>query len=260
MTAIGRADTSHVVSRSIRIAGILSVVVLSNNVVVVLRFGQVETALSVSHPDAKLVTTERTEHHAVVLRDGQTEEGALELLADIVHEVCTMLMLGVDEVELHHELTAIADAERQCILTGIELIEGFLGLRIVEEGTGPALGRTQHVAIGETSTEHDHIDLLQGLTAADEVSHHHVLHLKAGQPQRVGHLTVAIGTLLTDDGSHRRLALLCVCVLPTVGVETERGKRTLEVSAELKLQRLLLVVVPPLAGHVVHALMGIEEI
>ncbi len=170
-------------------------------------------------------------------------------------------MLRVDEVELHHELTAVADAERQRVLAGIELVEGFLRLRVVEEGTGPALGRTQHVAVGEATAEHYHVNLFERLTTADEVGHHHVLHLEAGEPQRISHLTVAVGTLFADDGGHRCLTLsLCGRILPTVGVEAQRGERALEVGIELHLERLLLIVVPTLARHVVHALMLVEEV
>ena len=92
-----------------------------------------------SHPDAELITAQTTEHDAVVLWNVQSQELAFELLADVMSQVCTVLMLRVDEVELHHQLAAVADAEAQCVLTCVELVERFLGLRVIEEGTSPAL-------------------------------------------------------------------------------------------------------------------------
>ena len=39
-----------------------------------------------------------------------------------------LLVLRIDEVELNHQLAAVADAERQGVLAGIELVESLLSL------------------------------------------------------------------------------------------------------------------------------------
>ena len=131
MAAVGRADASHVVVRAVGVAGILSVVVLSYHVVVILGLGQIETSLAVSYPDAELVAAQTAEHHAVVLWNAQSEELAFELLADVVGQVRAVLMLRVDEVEFHHQLASVADAEAQRVLAGIELVKSFLSFRVV---------------------------------------------------------------------------------------------------------------------------------
>ena len=87
VATICRADTCYVVVTAVRITWILSVVVLRNDVVVILWLWQVETALAVSYPDTELITAQATEHHTVVLRNGQTEECTLELLGCVVAEV-----------------------------------------------------------------------------------------------------------------------------------------------------------------------------
>ena len=43
--------------------------------------------------------------------------------------------------QFHHELATIADAKRKGVFAGVEAVEGLLGLRVIEEGTCPALGR-----------------------------------------------------------------------------------------------------------------------
>jgi len=118
-----------------------------------------------------------------------------------MREVRTMLVFRVDEVEFHHQLASVADTERHRILARIEPLEGLFGLGIIQESTCPALRRTQNIGVGESSTEHDHADFVQRFAPADEVGHHHILHVEARQPQRIGHLALAIGTLLADNGS-----------------------------------------------------------
>ena len=61
MTTISRADTSYVIVRSVRISGITSVVVFSDNIVLALSLRQRELTLSVSYPQTELVAAQRTE-------------------------------------------------------------------------------------------------------------------------------------------------------------------------------------------------------
>ena len=109
--------------------------------------------------------------------------------------------LGASQPEFYHQLTAIADAERQSVLAGIEPVEGFLGLRVVKESSCPSLGRAENVAVGEATAEDDEVHFVERLATGDEVSHHHVLHVEAGQIETVGHLALTIGALFADDGS-----------------------------------------------------------
>ena len=84
MATVGGADACHVVVAAVGVGGIAVVVVLRNDVVVAFGFGQMELAFAVGHPDAKLAAAKAAEHHAVVVGDGQGEEGALKLVAVVV--------------------------------------------------------------------------------------------------------------------------------------------------------------------------------
>ena len=164
----------------------------------------------------------------------------------------------LNQSKFNHQLTAVADAEGEGVLAGIELVERLLGLRVEEEGTRPALGRTEHVAVGEATAEDDEVDILERLAPRDEVGHHHVLHVEAGQIHGVGHLALAVGTLLTDDGSlgtHGGVGLL-----PSVGVQTVLSQFACEALRELHLQWLFLIVLVALASLAVEALSTVEQI
>ena len=118
-----------------------------------------------------------------------------------MEHACAACVFGIDEVELNHQLTTVADAERQSVLTCIKLVERLLGLRVEEECSCPSLGRAENVGVGESAAEHDHVDILECFASADEVGHHHVLHVEAGQIERVSHFALAVGSLLAYDGS-----------------------------------------------------------
>ena len=111
MTTVGTAYTSHVVVGTVGVAGIFGIVVLSHYAVVILGLRQIEASLAVGNPDAELAATQSAEHHTVVARDVEREELALELLRVIVAEVSLMLVVGIDEVKLSHELATVADTK-----------------------------------------------------------------------------------------------------------------------------------------------------
>ena len=84
MTTVGRTDASHIEVGTVRVGRIAVVVVLRNHVVVALTARQRELALAMSYPQAQLGTTERTEHHTLVLRNLKGDEGTLELVRVVV--------------------------------------------------------------------------------------------------------------------------------------------------------------------------------
>ena len=131
MTTVGAADSCHVVVRTVRVTGIFSVVVLCNDIVVVLRLWHIEASLAVGNPNTKFAAAESTEHHAVVAWDVECQELALKLLGVVVAKVGLVFVVRIDEVELCHELATVADAEREGVLTGIELVECLFCLGIV---------------------------------------------------------------------------------------------------------------------------------
>ena len=124
----------------------------------------------------------------------------------------------------------------------------------IEECTSPTLGRTENIGVRETTAEYDKVYILQSLTTGNQVGHHHILYIEAGEIHRVCHLTLTIGTLLTDDGC------LDARWLATVSVEAVASEGSLEAITEVHLDRLLLIVGVTLLSHTVHALLAVEEV
>ena len=163
---------------------------------------------------------------------------------------------GTCQSELHHQLASVTDTKGEGVLAGIELVEGLFCLGIIEEGACPSFGGAEYVGIGETTTEDNHIDVLQSLTTTDQVCHHHVLHVEAGKIQTVCHLTLTIGSLLTDDSCLRST----LRTLSSPRLQTILGKGTSEVLVELHLNRLLLVVLITLLRLTVETLFAVKQI
>ena len=163
-------------------------------------------------------------------------------------------MFGVDQSQFNHQLAAVADTEREGVFAGVEVVEGRLGLGIEQEGTGPPLGGTQYVGVGETAAEGNDIDILQGLTTADKVGHRDIFHIEAGQPEGIGHFAFGVGSLLTDDGGTQSAGFA------TVGIEAVLRQLAGEFRSEGQFQRLLLVVLETLAGTAVEALLAVEQV
>ena len=164
----------------------------------------------------------------------------------IVAGICRCCCV-IEQSQLYHQLTAVTNAEREGVLTRVELIEGLLCLRVEEEGTSPSLCRTQYVGVRETAAEGYHINLFQCLTTCYEVSHRNILHVKASLIERPSHLTLRVGTLLTDDGSNRTLAFWTWSCLEAV-------------TLQCPCYRILLVVLKALSSLAVEALLSVEEV
>ena len=84
------------------------IVVFGNHVVSAFFFRKRELALSVGYPQTELVAAQRTEHHTVVLGNGQTDEFALELMRVVVQHLSAF---GTCETELNHQLTTVTDTQ-----------------------------------------------------------------------------------------------------------------------------------------------------
>ena len=162
-------------------------------------------------------------------------------------------MFGIDEVEFHHELATVADTEGEGVGTCIEAVEGFFCLRIEEEGSSPTLGTAENVAVRESTTEDDEVDVVEGFTASDEVGHGDIFHIEASKMEHICHFAFAIRSLLTDDS--RTNSRGCA----TIGRDTEAFKRALEGGMEVEFDGLLLVVAETLCCFAVETLMFIEE-
>ena len=141
-------------------------------------------------------------------------------------------LLAVEEIQLPHQLAAVADTEREGVGAGVKLPQRLAGPIVVPEAGGKAGRRPQHIAVGEASAEDDHPALLQGLATAHQVTHVDIPHIETGQPEGVGHLSLAIRPLVADDGAGDATPLLTIPALAVV------GERASLLGAEPVVQRL----------------------
>lgn len=254
MATVRGADAGGGEVGAVGAAGVLVVGVAEDDVVIGLGAGEGELALAVGHPDAEFAAGERTEHHAGVLGDGDAEELRLKLVRSVVEHLGFGLAGGgAYQSEFHHQLAAVADTEGEGVGAAVEAVEGGLGFRVVEEGAGPALGRAEDVGVGEAAAEDYHLYVVQRFAARGEVGHGYVLHVEAGQMEGIGHLPLAIGALLADDGgTHAALGA-------AVGVGPEVGQTAGEGSGQAVLQGLLLIVLVALVSLPIEGLLAVEE-
>ena len=157
VATICAGNTGYAIVRTIGIGRIALVGVFEHHIVVAFGLGKLELAFSVRNPDAQTIARETLEEYAAIGLNGDTYEAAFKLVAVVVEHVRTLFVFGIDEIEFHHELTTVADTEREGVGTCIEAVECFLSLRIEEEGSSPSLGTAKHVTIGETTTEDDEV-------------------------------------------------------------------------------------------------------
>ena len=191
--------------------------------------------------------------YAAIGLNGDTYEAAFKLVAVVVEHVRTLFVFGIDEIEFHHELTTVADTEREGVGTCVEAVECFLSLRIEEEGSSPTLGTAEDVAVGETTTEDDEVDVVEGFATSDEVGHGDIFHVEASKIEHIRHFALTIRSFLTDDGGTYSRG----CA--TIGRYSEAFKRALEGGMEVEFDGLLLVVAETLCCFAVETLMFIEE-
>jgi hypothetical protein len=114
------------------------------------------------------------------------------------------------KAQLDHQLKSVADAQDQTA-GGDEfeqlLDEHFVGAGNggVEKPVGARLGRTQVVAVEETSRQVQEVIVVQSLLSAEQFADvDDVRHVRARQPAGVGHFPFAVRAVSRDDdGSHR---------------------------------------------------------
>ncbi len=144
------------------------------------------------------------EHHAVVGLYLHSEEDRFELARDIMlHLHCRTAIFGgicTEEVELDHKLAAVADTKTQGVGTGIELAQCFCSTLVPAETGSPAFCRAKNVAVGETTAEYNHIDILESFATAGKVGHMHIANIETCHKERVSHFAVTVDTFLSDNG------------------------------------------------------------
>ena len=212
-----------------------------------------EFSFAVCNPDAETIARKTLEEYATIGLHRNAYETAFKLVAIVVEHTSTLFVFGINEVEFHHELATVADTEGKSVGTCIEAVEGFFCLRIEEEGSSPTLGTAEDVTVGESTTEDDEVDVVEGFTTSDEVGHGHVFHIEASKMEHIRHFAFTIRSLLTDDGSTNPRG----CA--TIGRYSEAFKRALEGGMEVEFDGLLLVVTETLSCFAVETLMLIEE-
>ena len=84
VTPISGTDARHVVIAAIGVARVFGIIVFSHDMILVFRVWQLETSFAMRYPYTELVSTEATQHHAVVLWNLDRDKRALELVGHIV--------------------------------------------------------------------------------------------------------------------------------------------------------------------------------
>ena len=164
-----------------------------------------------------------------------------------------LVVLRIDEVELRHELAAVADAETHSIWTFVEILKSGAGLLVVEERSRPAFRRTENVGVAETANKHYHIHVAEVFAPAYEVCHVYILDIEAGSVESVSHLTVTLAAFLTDDSRlHARRSSTVHVNAQILGFAGE--------AAKIKLKCLILIVLITLQGFLFATLSSVEEI
>ena len=253
VTTVCAGNTGYVVVRTIGVGRIALVGVFEHHVVVAFGLGKLEFTFAVCNPDAKTIARKTLEEYAAVGLHRNAYETAFKLVAVVVEHTSTLFVFGIDEVEFHHKLATIANTEGESVGTCIEAVEGFLCLRIEEEGSCPTFGTAEDVAVGESTTEDDEVDVVERFATSDKVGHGDVFHIEAGKMEHIRHFAFTIRSFLTDDS--RTNARGCA----TIRRNTEAFKRALEGGMEVEFDGLLLVVAETLSCFAVETLMLIEE-
>ena len=70
-----------------------------------------------------------------------------------------------------------------------------------QDGFGPALTGTQHITVGETTAGGETGEAGQGHTTRDDVGHVDIDSGEAGGVEGESHLSLAVHTLLTQNGN-----------------------------------------------------------
>ena len=170
----------------------------------------------------------------------------------VVKHLAILLVFRVNEVQFHHQLTAITNTQWKCIFTSVIFVESFFSFRVEEESTCPTFGRTQYVGVGETTAVNNHVHIFQCLASADKVGHCNVFHIESCQIQWVGHFAFAIRTLLADN------CCTDTCRGTTVRINTVLREFTFEIRHESEFHRLHLIVFEAFFSAAVHRLFAVE--
>lgn len=162
--------------------------------------------------------------------------------------------LGSEQVELYHQLAAIAYTETQRVMAGIEASQCFGCTLVPFEARSPALGRTKNVAVRETTAEDYHVYVVEGFASAGKVGHVYIAYVEAGHKERVGHLAVAVDTFFTYDcGTDARGGA-------AANSQVAALEAAVEVGAQAVVDRLQAEIVAALGGTFGFGLQTVEQI
>ncbi|MPM18339.1 hypothetical protein SDC9_64748 [bioreactor metagenome] len=124
---------------------------------------------------------------------------------------------------------------------------------VVQESTSPTFSRTQHVGIGETTTEYNHIDIFQRFPSRCQVGHVYIFHIETGQIKRISHLTITIGSFFTDDSSFNSTWL-------SILSQSELRKFTFKAFIESECKRLVFIIIVTCLCAGLATLFSIQQI
>jgi hypothetical protein len=152
---------------AVGVSRIVAVVIAGGDVIAVKGQREVETAFAMGYPRTKLHAGKVMEENGTVLRNGEREVSGLKLSRPVMEEAVGLLMLGIEEVQLGHELATVADTEAQGVGTGVKPFDGITGLGIVKKRSCPSFGRPEDVGIGKAAGKDDEANVVEGFASGD---------------------------------------------------------------------------------------------
>ena len=164
MTAVRTGQTHNRVFRAVGVEGVfhgrLAVIVhvLHGNAVALDRLfldgfiGPETSAFTVANPHTQGRVLHALKHDSVALFHTDIHKTRFELAGLVLNEARLLGLLDVlprKNIQLSHQLTTIADTQREGVFAGIELIQSLFSLGVEEESASPTFSRAQYVRVRE---------------------------------------------------------------------------------------------------------------
>src|SRR5258706_9754157 len=108
-----------------------------------------------------------------------------------------------DFMQIAHHLAAVAYAERKAIGASEKRLELVARPAIEQYRLGPALARSQYVAVGKSAARGESLESGQADTPGNDVAHVHVEGVEPGALKRRCHFDLTVDSLLTQHRDAR---------------------------------------------------------
>ena len=127
------------------------------------------------------------------------DETRFVLFRRVASEVRPVRGAGNNFSKITHHLTAVANAEGEGVAALKEALKLRAGRGVEQNGLRPAFTRTQHVAVGKTTTGSQADKIIEANSSRNDVAHMNVNGQKSRTIKRRSHFQLAVDALLTQN-------------------------------------------------------------